>query len=1007
MKPTSAAALNEFNPGRHPMNFKPTGRLFCLLFAFGLACGQPMASAQDLSFLTNGLVAYYPFNGNANDESGNGNDGVVHGPQLAVDRFGLAASAYSFDGRGNIEVPNSPLLNPLHALTVTVWVFVPWIHVGDIIGKDGDEVDRQYLINIGGRDHFRSHVGIPWFHWFDGVKPVQLGQWYHVAMTYDGASLSQYVDGVLDAQSAASGQIIATSQPLRIGGGSQAGLGQESQLFFHGMIDDARVYGRALAAAEVAALHFFESTPMRLQTEWVYVQPCPSPVEENVGEVVVEVRRSGLEPLNEVVTVDYSTADGTARAGEDYGAVSGTLTFAAGQTKREIRIPILNDGFCEGPEECVVHLRNLSGSASLGLSNCVLVIADNDLGMSFASATATANERSGEVVLTVLRQDDGTGPMTVDYATADQSARAGEDHTAVSGSLTFPAGSTQQQIRVPILDDAYTESAETFLVRLSNAIGGAGLGTPKEVVVILFSDEHEHTTLYVALDSQDPTPPYSSWATAATNLQDAVDLTTAGDTVLVTNGVYAVGGKEVTFQDEWGNTVSSGFSRVAVTNAIRLESVNGPGATTIVGRQTRTNALGEVEVLEWGRCVYLGTNAVLSGFTLTGGISERGEGGGAYCEGSAVVTNCVITGNGTLGLFRPGYSGAGVRGGTLYNCTISSNWTAGHNYNPPGGGAYRATLHGCRLIGNRAGSGPWGDGGSGAYECTLFNCHLEDNEATRCTLHGCLLRACGGAHASTLYDCTLAGNHGGSDGTFYNCTVTDNQAGISGFAYNCILTGNASRSDGAFYDCTVVDNEGGISGTAYNSIVYYNSGSNSAEGTTLNYCLTSPLPTNGVGNITGPPLFMDMAAGDFRLREDSPCIDAGTNVLGLAWTCWSRNPNTGEEIWYQSSITDPTDIVGNTRFIDGDGDGIVAWDIGAYEFNSFQPPRFAVHPQRTPDGWTLNVTGAPNKWARLERSSNLTDWEGIWSGWMGSEGVAQVNDGDTGSPAMFYRVVVP
>ena len=63
--------------------------------------------------------------------------------------------------------------------------------------------------------------------------------------------------------------------------------------------------------------------------------------------------------------------------------------------------------------------------------------------------------------------------------------------------------------------------------------------------------------------------------------------------------------------------------------------------------------------------------------------------------------------------------------------------------------------------------------------------------------------------------------------------------------------------------------------TVFNSIVYYNSGGNYAEGTTLNYCCTTPLPTNGVGNITGPPLFMDMAAGDFRLREDSPCIDAG------------------------------------------------------------------------------------------------------------------------------------
>jgi hypothetical protein len=60
----------------------------------------------------------------------------------------------------------------------------------------------------------------------------------------------------------------------------------------------------------------------------------------------------------------------------------------------------------------------------------------------------------------------------------------------------------------------------------------------------------------------------------------------------------------------------------------------------------------------------------------------------------------------------------------------------------------------------------------------------------------------------------------------------------------------------------------------------------------------TPLPTNGIGNITGPPLFMDMAAGDFRLREDSPCVDAGANLL-LA----------------EGYSYDPTHIVGNTRFI--------------------------------------------------------------------------------------------
>jgi hypothetical protein len=250
-----------------------------------------------------------------------------------------------------------------------------------------------------------------------------------------------------------------------------------------------------------------------------------------------------------------------------------------------------------------------------------------------------------------------------------------------------------------------------------------------------------------------------------------------------------------------------------------------------------------------------------------------------------------------------------------------------------------------------------------------------------------------GAWASALYNCTLTGN---SWGAAWHSTLN-----------NCLLTSNSGNSEGTFYNCTITENQGGISGTAFNSIIYYNTGGNYGEGTTLNYCCTAPLPTNAVGNISGPPLFMDMAAGDFHLREDSPCVDAGTNLMGFPIMGWDDQWNPV----VLGHITDPTDILGNTRFIDGNGDGTVAWDIGAYEFNSFKPPRFSIAPRLTANGWRLNITGAPNKWVHLQRSSNLKNWEDVWTDhgfrfFMGSEGVMQVTDWDTGPTAMFYRVIV-
>src|SRR5216110_2687958 len=108
---------------------------------------------------------------------------------------------------------------------------------------------------------------------------------------------------------------------------------------------------------------------------------------------------------------------------------------------------------------------------------------------------------------------------------------------------------------------------------------------------------------YVDLNSASPTPPYTSWATAATNIQDAVDAAVAGDEVVVTNGIYATGGR----------ANGSGSNRVAVDKALILRSVNGPQFTTIAGAHGGRGI----------RCLYLTNSASLSGFALTSGLSDE------------------------------------------------------------------------------------------------------------------------------------------------------------------------------------------------------------------------------------------------------------------------------------------------------------------------------------------------------------------------------------------------
>ena len=208
------------------------------------------------------------------------------------------------------------------------------------------------------------------------------------------------------------------------------------------------------------------------------------------------------------------------------------------------------------------------------------------------------------------------------------------------------------------------------------------------------------TVHYVNPNNPAPVPPYTSWATAATNIQAAVNAASGGDTVLVTNGVY-----------QTGTTEADGENRVAINNQVNLRSVNGPTVTVIVGAwDAKTNGPNAV------RCVYLNQGATLSGFILTNGatVAVGTElGGGVFCNSSGcVVSNCVITGNAAFS------EGGGAYGGILINCTLSGNLAA------TGGGAYACAMTNCVVTGNQASTA-----GGGLYGGKTANCTVVSNSA--------------------------------------------------------------------------------------------------------------------------------------------------------------------------------------------------------------------------------------------------------------------------------------
>jgi hypothetical protein len=214
-------------------------------------------------------------------------------------------------------------------------------------------------------------------------------------------------------------------------------------------------------------------------------------VAETAVTAFVKVTRTG--GTDGTVTVQYTTANGSAADPDDYAATSGALTFGNGETVKTIAIPIVNDDESEGDETVNLILSNPTGGAVLGdLSTSELVILASDRRpgtLQFSAPTFTGSEGSGKATITVTRVNGSDGEVTVRYATANRTARAGLDFTADAGVLTFEDGQTSQTIDIEVVDDGTFEPAELFTLKLSSPIGKARLGVPRTALITIDSDD--------------------------------------------------------------------------------------------------------------------------------------------------------------------------------------------------------------------------------------------------------------------------------------------------------------------------------------------------------------------------------------------------------------------------------------------------------------------------------------------------------------------------------------
>ena len=207
--------------------------------------------------------------------------------------------------------------------------------------------------------------------------------------------------------------------------------------------------------------------------------------EGNAGSVNATFTVALSSAHTQTVTVNYAVGGGTATAGQDFTAVSGTLTFAPGVVSQPISVPVLGDLLDEPSETFFV---NLSGAtqATIADGQGLGTITDDDAAptLSINDVTVTeGNAGSVNAVFTVSLSAASSQSVSVNYATANGTAAAGQDYTAVAvTTLTFAPGQTSQTIAVAVLGDLVAEANETFFVNLTTPVNATisdaqGVGT--------------------------------------------------------------------------------------------------------------------------------------------------------------------------------------------------------------------------------------------------------------------------------------------------------------------------------------------------------------------------------------------------------------------------------------------------------------------------------------------------------------------------------------------------
>lgn len=265
---------------------------------------------------SNGLVAFFPFDGNVNDVSGNNNHGIVYGATLTTDQNGNTESAYEFNGASSIDIGNSDSLNPSNSISFYCDFLIPQSFSNNyILGRNPDSSsDYGYNFGIVGDDNTQSiRFGLGNNSTGSNINDISANvdlnknQWYSLAVTYDGTQVKFYLNGsLLSTENLTLQAGIHQNDYNTFIGKYRPSGGSNGLQFFKGKLDNVGIWNRALTNQEIQNLYFKEDNVFEDASRNIaFGESALSAISTGTDNIAI-----GNEALSKNLTGTYNVAVG-------------------------------------------------------------------------------------------------------------------------------------------------------------------------------------------------------------------------------------------------------------------------------------------------------------------------------------------------------------------------------------------------------------------------------------------------------------------------------------------------------------------------------------------------------------------------------------------------------------------------------------------------------------------------------------------------------------------------